>query len=229
MDSTIAEPREKPMKTGKEKRKRKHGRKKDCREPAIAEEKEQLYGFMEKGDIEEFPSTLEHRYSITGKKEQQGQYGIVHRLQDNFAADAVMRTADKSCDYLCALMDSGYTSRRIEEFAKSIGKVPIIDSHADRDGNKKEMDPAKAWRYRARTTVERTNSELKECFLPEKPYPRGKRGIFQMEMSILMLDIKKIAYLLRAKAEASLERHVCSLILFCSGLRSRFGMPSHIL
>ena len=64
------------------------------------------------------------------------------------------------------------------------------------------MDPAKAWRYRSRTTVERTNSELKECFLPEKLYSRGKRGIFQIELSILMLDIKKIAARLRAEAEA---------------------------
>lgn len=101
-----------------------------------------------------------------------------------------------------ALMDGGYTSGRIEGFASSIGKIPIIDRHADRNGNKEDMDPAGARRYKARTTVERTNSELKECFLPCKLYSRGKRAIFQIELSILMLDIKKIALHLRAEKEA---------------------------
>ena len=64
------------------------------------------------------------------------------------------------------------------------------------------MDPAKAWRYRARTTVERTNSELKEYFLPEKLYSRGRRGIFQIELSILLPDIKKILARLKAEARA---------------------------
>ena len=45
------------------------------------------------------------------------------------------------------------------------------------------------------------SSELKECFLPEKLYSRGKRGIFQIELSILMLDIKKITARLRAEAK----------------------------
>ena len=86
-------------KTGKEKKKRKRRRKKkDCSKPAMAEEKGQLYGFMEKGDIEEFPSTLEHRYSITGKKGQQWQYGIVHRLQGHLAADDSGIIVAHQCD-----------------------------------------------------------------------------------------------------------------------------------
>ena len=121
-------------------------------------------------------------------------------VHDSQVAIPLMRMADRRCDYLYALMDGGYTSQRIEAFASSIGKVPIIDRHADRNGNKKEMEPCKAERYKARTTVERTNSELKECFLPDKLYSRGKKGIFQIELSILMLDIKKISARLRAEA-----------------------------
>ena len=64
------------------------------------------------------------------------------------------------------------------------------------------MEPAKARRYKTRTTDERTNSELKECFLPEKLYSRGQRGIFQIEFAILILDIKKIAARLRVEAIA---------------------------
>ena len=223
IDSTIVEAREKPVKTGKERKKRKRGRrKKGSAELTIEQEKELMYGFMEKGDVGEFLSTLEHRCSVTGKKNSKGKMewftgykahlavddsGIIaaHHVtgacvHDSQVAIPLMRIADKRCVYLYALMDGGYTSERIEAFASSIGKVPVIDSHADRNGNKKEMEPCKAERYKARTTVERTNSELKECFLPQKLYSRGKRGIFQIELSILMLDIKKISARLRAEA-----------------------------
>ena len=225
IDSTISEAREKPVKAEKPRRKRKRGRKrKGAEELAIAEEKEQLYDLMENGCVDEFLSSLEHRCSVTGKKNSKGNMewsigykahlavddnGIIvaHHVtgasvHDSQVAIPLMRMADRRCDYLYALMDGGYTSERIETFAHSIGKVPIIDRHADRNGNKKEMEPCKAERYKARTTVERTNSELKECFLPGKLYSRGKKGIFQIELSILMLDIKKISARLRAESIA---------------------------
>ena len=224
IDSTIVESREKPVKAEKP-GKRKRGRKrKGSDEPTIAEEKEQLHDLMENGGVDEFLSTLEHRCSVTGKKNSKGNMewsigykahlavddnGIIvaHHVtgasvHDSQVAIPLMRMADRRCDYLYALMDGGYTSQRIEAFASSIGKVPIIDRHADRNGNKKEMEPCKAERYKARTTVERTNSELKECFLPGKLYSRGKKGIFQIELSILMLDIKKISARLRAESIA---------------------------
>ena len=224
IDSTIAEAREKPVKAGKP-GKRKRGRKrKESEELTIAEEKDRLYDLMENGCVDEFFSSLEHRCSVTGKKNSKGNMewfigykahlavddnGIIvaHHVtgasvHDSQVAIPLMRIADERCDYLYALMDGGYTSERIETFAHSIGKVPIIDRHADRNGNKKEMEPCKAERYKARTTVERTNSELKECFLPGKLYSRGKKGIFQIELSILMLDIKKISARLRAESIA---------------------------
>lgn len=225
IDSTISEAREKPVKAEKPRRKRKRGRKrKGAEELAIAQEKEQLYDLMENGCVDEFLSSLEHRCSVTGKKNSKGNMewsigykahlavddnGIIvaHHVtgasvHDSQVAIPLMRMADRRCDYLYALMDGGYTSQRIEAFASSIGKVPIIDRRADRNGNKKEMEPCKAERYKARTTVERTNSELKECFLPGKLYSRGKKGIFQIELSILMLDIKKISARLRAESIA---------------------------
>ena len=121
---------------------------------------------------------------------------------DSQVAIPLMRLADEECDYLYALMDGGYTSQRTEDFAFSIGKVPIIDKYADRNDSKEEMEPCKTERYKARTTVERTNSKLQKCFLPEKLYSRGKRGIFLIELSILMLDLKKILARLRAEARA---------------------------
>ena len=210
IDSTIAEAREKPVKAGKP-GKRKRGRKrKGSEELAIAEEKERLYDLMENGCVDEFFSSLEHRCSVTGKKNSKGNMewfigykahiavddsGIIvaHHVtgasvHDSQVAIPLMRMADQRCDYLYALMDGGYTSERIETFAHSIGKVPIIDRHADRNGNKKEMEPCKAERYKARTTVERTNSELKECFLPGKLYSRGKKGIFRLPLHAVICN-----------------------------------------
>ena len=168
IDSTIAEAREKPVKAGKP-GKRKRGRKrKGSEELTIAEEKERLYDLMENGCVDEFFSSLGHRCSVTGKKNSKGNMewfigykahlavddnGIIvaHHVtgasvHDSQVAIPLMRMADQRCDYLYALMDGGYTSERIETFAHSIGKVPIIDRHADRNGNKKEMEPCKAER-----------------------------------------------------------------------------------
>lgn len=54
------------------------------------------------------------------------------------------------------------------------------------------MDHAKKIRYRARTTVERTNSELKDCFLHPKLYSRGGCSLFDLQFSVLLLALKKI-------------------------------------
>lgn len=54
------------------------------------------------------------------------------------------------------------------------------------------MDLAKRTRYRARTTVERTNSELKDCFLPPKLFSRGVCSLLDLQFAVLLLTIKKI-------------------------------------
>ena len=66
-------------------------------------------------------------------------------------------------------MDGGYSSRDIRDFTYDhMDAVSVIDFKADRNGVKEEMDPAEKERYKARTTVERTNSELKDSFLAPK-------------------------------------------------------------
>ena len=99
-------------------------------------------------------TAVEHRCSVTGKKNSKGNMewfigykvhlavddnGIIvaHHVtgacvHDSQVAIPLMRMADRRCDYLYALMDGGYTSQRIEAFASSIGKVPIIDRHQER-------------------------------------------------------------------------------------------------
>lgn len=62
------------------------------------------------------------------------------------------------------------------------------------------MDPAKVVRYRARTTVERSNSELKSCFLPQTLYSRGCCAVFDLNLSVLLLTLKRMAMVLEKRA-----------------------------
>ncbi len=57
--------------------------------------------------------------------------------------------------------DSGYCSGVIREESRKLGHVPLID-HNPRRGEKIEFLPHEAERYKARSGVERTNSDLKD-------------------------------------------------------------------
>ena len=113
-------------------------------------------------------------------------------VHDSKVAIPLIRLAKERCTFLYTLMDGGYSSKDIVSFAKELGVVPVIDFKANRNGLKPEMDKAKKVRYKARTTVERTNSELKDCFLPPKLYSRGKGSLLDLQFAVLLLTIKKI-------------------------------------
>ena len=222
IDSTPIDAREKPVKKDPDKKepKKKPGRKKkgskeEAEYLARLAEEARIDEAAKTGDLKEFLSTLEDRCSITGKKNSKGymQWRIgykVHLAVDDFGipvsyfisgacvhdskvAVPLMRMARERARFLYALMDGGYSSSDIVEFtADNMDAVPVIDFKADVNGVKEEMDPAKKDRYKARTTVERTNSELKDCFLAPKLFSRGKNSIMDLKLAVLMLTMKKI-------------------------------------
>ena len=57
--------------------------------------------------------------------------------------------------------DSAYCSRIIREESRRLGHVPLVD-HNPRRGEKSEFLPHEAERYKTRTGVERSNSDLKD-------------------------------------------------------------------
>ena len=63
------------------------------------------------------------------------------------------------------LMDSAYDAPQINAYSAALGQAPspIIDTNPRR-GEKKEMDPAQAVRFRNRSTAERVNSNLKDNY-----------------------------------------------------------------
>ena len=64
---------------------------------------------------------------------------------------------------LYSLMDAAYDADAIKIFIEDHGKVAVIDPNPRRS-NPVPLDPPKKLRYKERTTVERTYSQLKDSF-----------------------------------------------------------------
>jgi len=78
---------------------------------------------------------------------------------------------------LYSVMDSAYNSDLIEKTIIDAGKVPIIDPKKPRGGEIVPLDPAKKERYKIRTSVERTNSTLKDDFGGRNVRVRGHEKV----------------------------------------------------
>lgn len=225
IDSTIIQGREKPVKKIKEEPKKRGRKKKGSEEERVFLEEKERQEYLENeaktGDEDIFISSLEHRCSITGKKNSKGnQTWFIGRkahiavddrgipvsfvttgacVHDSLLAIPLLRKSMRICNFDFTLMDAGYSSSEIEDFAMMNEIYPIIDFKANSKGEKKAMSEDEALLYKKRTTVERTNSELKECFLIEKLYSRGAKAHFDIQLAVLLLTIKKIRENLKSK------------------------------
>lgn len=207
----------------KKSEKKKRGRKrkgsveeKELQERRQQEEQEKIRYLAE--SFEESMKRYELRCSITGKQNSKGkmQYFIgykAHIATDDFGipisyavtgakvhdsnlAVPLMKKAKQSTEFLYILLDKGYISPIINEYADIIERKVIIDKKSYKGVRPVPMDPATTHRYKSRTTVERTNSELKDGFLPNKIYRRGARARYEIELAILLTSMKKIRHVL---------------------------------
>jgi IS5 family transposase len=85
-------------------------------------------------------------------------------MHDSQAAIPLEMITNSRVTSLYSVMDAAYNSEHIETVVTSAGKVAIIDPKKPRGGEKTPLDPAKQERYKIRTTVERTNSAIKDDF-----------------------------------------------------------------
>jgi len=181
-----------------------------------------------KESFEKSLSALEMRCSMTAKQNSKGkrQWFIgykAHLATDDFGviiaytvtgacvhdckvAVPLMKKARQLTDFLYALMDKGYLNPEINAYAGMIGRRVIIDQRARRGKAALPMDKADANRYKARSTVERSNSELKDGFLPDKIYRRGSHARYDIEMAILMTTMKKVWKMLLLKEEPKAKK-----------------------
>ena len=84
-------------------------------------------------------------------------------LHDSQAAIPLAQKTAEKITNLYDLMDAAYDAPQIRAFSMGLGHVPIIDANPRR-GEKKEMDPAQAERFRNRSTAERVNANLKDNY-----------------------------------------------------------------
>ena len=90
-------------------------------------------------------------------------------------------------------MDKGYDASAIRNFCKQMGHIPIIDFKRRRDGQKPELDPAKKQRYKIRTTVERSNANIKDWILPDKLCLRSAKCIdYIILLSVVVLTVFRL-------------------------------------
>lgn len=221
IDSTTIEAREKPVKTGapKARTSKKRGRKakgsleeQQHRERQDQQEQERIAYLQE--SFETSLGKLEMRCSMTAKQNSKGKkqwfigykahlatddYGVPMSfavtgasVHDSQVAVPLMKKTRETADFWYALLDKGYISPVINDYVDMIGRKAIIDRRAYRGVVADPLDPASQKRYAARTTVERTNSELKDGFLPDTIYKRGARARYEISLAILLTTMKKV-------------------------------------
>ena len=84
-------------------------------------------------------------------------------LHDSQAAIPLAQKSAERITNLYDLMDAAYDAPQIRAYSIALGHIPIIDDNPRR-GEKKEMDPAQAERFKNRSTSERLNANLKDNY-----------------------------------------------------------------
>jgi hypothetical protein len=235
IDSTTIEAREKPVKTRTPRTKtlKKRGRKAkgsleehQHRERQAQQEQERIAYLQE--SFEESLAKLEMRCSITAKQNSKGKkqwfigykahlatddYGVPMSfavtgasVHDSKVAVPLMKKTREITDFWYALLDKGYISPKINDYVDMIERKVIIDRKAYKGVVAAPLDPASLQRYTARTTVERTNSELKDGFLPDTIYKRGARARYEIALAILLTTMKKVRNVLILYEECKINR-----------------------
>ena len=85
-------------------------------------------------------------------------------LHDSQAAVPLIQMSTDRHTYLYDLSDSAYDAKRIKDFSREQGHVPITAPNNRRRKVPVELDPAEKVRYRCRSSAERVNSNLKDNY-----------------------------------------------------------------
>ena len=78
-------------------------------------------------------------------------------MHDSLAAIPLSLMTAQQVTNCYDLMDAAYCSSVLREHSRSLGHVPLIDHNPHR-GEKIELTPSEAQRYKERTQAERTNA-----------------------------------------------------------------------
>ncbi|NCB28080.1 MAG: IS4/IS5 family transposase [Bacteroidia bacterium] len=98
---------------------------------------------------------------------------------------------------LYTLADSGYYSKDIDAFIESSGKVALTDP-ANRK-NARPFTPSEELHFKSRTTVERTNSQLKLYYLPRLFTHGYKKFKFVVGLALSLVSVIQFSKIVAAK------------------------------
>lgn len=116
-------------------------------------------------------------------------------VHDSRLAIPMEKLTEQKVTFLYSLMDAGYDAAAIDKFIRGKGRIPIIAPNMRKNKNRAPLDPAKKERFKIRTTVERSNSDLKDNYIPKAIYVKGFRKVSFVLMSAV-LCLASVKYLL---------------------------------
>lgn len=222
LDSTAIKVREKSCRknTPKSKAKKKRGRKSKAEKAELAEQelgeiKTRRLELQPNRSLNENLMDLPTGCDWGGKSNSQGKYEYWKGYKLHLAVgdggiplSAVLTSASphdsqaaiplmqKTCGLVGRifydLADSAYDAPEIHEMSRSFGHVPIIDPNKRR-GAEIELEPAKKIRYNERTTVERTNSDLKDNYGGRNVRVKGHLKVFcHLMFGVIVITAKQL-------------------------------------
>ena len=118
-------------------------------------------------------------------------------MHDSQAALPLARMSNDRVIYLYELMDSAYDSEIIRDQAKKYGHVALTDynNRGASPAKRRYFAPHEKERYKARSTAERANSELKDSYTVDSIWVKGHVKVFcHVMLAVLALTIKQVIY-----------------------------------
>ena len=222
LDSTAIKGREKSCRknTPTKKLKKKRGRKSKAEKAAMAAEeqseiKTRRLELQPQRSLEDNLADLPTGCDWGGKRNSQGKYeywkGYKFHVSsgDQGVPLAAILTSASSHDSQTAiplmqkteavagqifydLADSAYDAPEIHAFSRGLGHVPVIDPNKRR-GTATELEPDRKRRFRGRTVVERTNSEIKDNYGGRHIRVKGPDKVFcHLMFGLLAITVKQL-------------------------------------
>ncbi len=114
-------------------------------------------------------------------------------VHDSQVSIPLEKMSEKTVTHLYSLMDAAYDAPEIRNYSAAKGRIALIDHNKRRKDSRPPMDPAQKKRFGIRSTVERSNSHLKDWLLPSKLMVKGiKKVTFTLMSGVVCLAAMKI-------------------------------------
>jgi len=114
-------------------------------------------------------------------------------VHDSQLAIPMEKITESRVSHLYSLMDAAYDSEPIKNFINDRERKALIDPNKRRKKDYIKLNPAEKNRFKERSTVERTNSHLKDWFLTGKIFVKGIIKVtFHLMIAIIALTAIKI-------------------------------------